>query len=224
MILKLAKIAPSFNGRSAFNGMSGCPISQSVSHCGVGAANRIRAGQGLGQVLAVSLSGQSPRGFRPPQSSHTSRASRGVMMRRRSSSNNSSVDTCDRTLGLVGAARIPGTRCWGCSGAARPPAPWVPRPPGWCRCCRVPRPACFRAWRRCRAGLTHAVLDVGQGAHGELQAVGQIGAVAVAQRYAPTHDVVAEPFQGASIHASIMTHEGGKVESPCPFVSICRTK
>ena len=70
-----------------------------------------------------------------------------------------------------------------------------------------------------RAGLAHAVLDVGQGAHGELQAVGQIGAVAVAQRDAPTHDVVAEPFQGASVHRSIMTHEGSNVESPYPFLS-----
>ena len=74
------------------------------------------------------------------------------------------------------------------------------------------------------AGLAHAVLDVGQGAHGELQAVGQIGAVAVAQCYAPTHDVVAEPFQGASIHEAIMTHQGGNVEPPCPFLSIRRTK
>jgi len=38
------------------------------------------------------------------------------------------------------------------------------------------------------------VFDVGQGAHGELQAVGQVGAVAEAQRDAPAHDVVAEPF------------------------------
>ena len=74
------------------------------------------------------------------------------------------------------------------------------------------------------AGLAHAVLDVGQRAHGELQAVGQIGAVAVAQCHAPTHDVVAEPFQGASVHAVIMTHKGGNVESPCPFLSIRRTK
>ena len=49
------------------------------------------------------------------------------------------------------------------------------------------------------AGLAHAVLDVGQRAHGELQAVGQVGAVAVAQRDAPTHDVVAEAFQGVSV-------------------------
>ena len=75
-----------------------------------------------------------------------------------------------------------------------------------------------------RAGLAHAVLDVGQRAHGELQAVGQIGAVAVAQRHAPTHDVVAEPFQGASVHAVIMTDQGGNVESLCPFLSIRRTK
>ena len=61
------------------------------------------------------------------------------------------------------------------------------------------------------AGLAHAVLDVGQGAHGELQAVGQIGAVAVAQCHAPTHDVVAEAFQGVSVHGSIMTHQGGNV-------------
>jgi hypothetical protein len=68
------------------------------------------------------------------------------------------------------------------------------------------------------------VLDVGEGAHRELQAVGQIGAVAVAQRYAPAHDVVPEPFQGASVHAGIMTHQGGKVELPCPFLSIRPTK
>ena len=35
--------------------------------------------------------------------------------------------------------------------------------------------------------------------------------------------MVAEPFQGASIHTGIMTHQGGKVESPCPFRSIRRT-
>ncbi len=32
-----------------------CCLGQSVSHCGVGAANRIRVGQGIGQVLAASL-------------------------------------------------------------------------------------------------------------------------------------------------------------------------
>ena len=74
------------------------------------------------------------------------------------------------------------------------------------------------------AGLTHAVLDVGQGAHGELQAGGQVGAVAEAQCDAPNHDVVAEPFQGVSVHGSIMTHEGGKVEPPCPFLSVHSTK
>jgi hypothetical protein len=68
------------------------------------------------------------------------------------------------------------------------------------------------------------VLDVGQRAHGELQAVGQIGAVAVAQRYAPTHDVVAEPFQGVSIHIDIMADKSGNVESPWPIISISRTK
>ena len=49
------------------------------------------------------------------------------------------------------------------------------------------------------AGLAHAVLDVGQRAHGELQAVGQIGAVAVTQRDAAAHDVVAEVLQVASV-------------------------
>ena len=67
------------------------------------------------------------------------------------------------------------------------------------------------------AGLTHAVLDVGQGAHGELQGVGQVSAAAVAQGYAPTHDVVAEAFQGASIHASIMTQQGGNVDVIIPI-------
>src|SRR6185312_3723450 len=72
------------------------------------------------------------------------------------------------------------------------------------------------------AGLPHTVLDVGQRAHGELQAIGEIGAVAVAQCHAATHDVMAEPFQGVSVHAVIMTDKGGNVESPCPFLSIRR--
>jgi hypothetical protein len=47
----------------------------------------------------------------------------------------------------------------------------------------------------------------------ELQAVGQVGAVAVAQRDASAHNGVAEPFQGISVHtAIIMTHQNGKVE------------
>jgi hypothetical protein len=72
-----------------------------------------------------------------------------------------------------------------------------------------------------RAGLAHAVLDVGQGAHGELQAAGQIGAVAVAQCHAPTHDVVAEVCQVASVHAAMMTHQGGNLESLLLFLSVC---
>ena len=75
-----------------------------------------------------------------------------------------------------------------------------------------------------RAGLTHSVLDVGQRAHGELQAAREIGAVAVAQRDAPAHDVVAEPFARGPIHAGIMAHESGKVEPPCLFVSGFRPK
>ncbi len=61
------------------------------------------------------------------------------------------------------------------------------------------------------------VLDVGQCAHGERQAVGQIGAVAVAQCHSPAHDVVAEPCQVASVHADIMTHQNGNVE---PTISV----
>ena len=53
--------------------------------------------------------------------------------------------------------------------------------------------------------------------------LGQIGAVAVAQRNTPTHDVVAEPFQGVAVHAGIMTHEAGNVEPSYPFCSICCT-
>jgi hypothetical protein len=64
------------------------------------------------------------------------------------------------------------------------------------------------------------VFDVGQGAHGELQAVGQIGAVAEAQREAATHDVVAEPLQGMSLHGPIMMDSGGNFVLPHPFVSI----
>ena len=65
------------------------------------------------------------------------------------------------------------------------------------------------------------MLDIGEGADGELQAVGQIGAVAKAQGDPPTHDVVGEPFQGALIHAVIMTDKSGNVELLCPFLSIC---
>jgi hypothetical protein len=43
------------------------------------------------------------------------------------------------------------------------------------------------------------VLDVGQRAHREVQAVGQIGAVAEAQRDAPTHDVVQMPLLVAAL-------------------------
>ena len=114
--MKPAKIAPSFNG------MSGCPISQSVPTAACllaagtvssanGAANRIRVGRGIRQVLAASQpsSGQSPCGSRPPlQSSQVLwRVSRGAMMRRRSSSSNSSVEACDRALGLVGRSAYP---------------------------------------------------------------------------------------------------------------------
>ena len=69
------------------------------------------------------------------------------------------------------------------------------------------------------AGLAHAVLDVGQRAHGELRAVGQVGAVAVAQRDAPTHDVVAEALQGVTVHRSIMTHQGGSPGTPGALAS-----
>jgi hypothetical protein len=64
------------------------------------------------------------------------------------------------------------------------------------------------------------MLDVGQRAHGELQAVGQVGAVAVAQCHAAAHDVVAQPVQVASVHGSMMTHADGNVEPPRPFISI----
>src|SRR6476660_6569909 len=56
-ILKPAKIAPSFNGMSAFSGMSGCPIGQSVSHCGVGVANRIGSGRGSVGCWLLALFG-----------------------------------------------------------------------------------------------------------------------------------------------------------------------
>ena len=37
---------------------------------------------------------------------------------------------------------------------------------------------------------------------------------------APANDMVAEPFQGVSIHVGIVTRQGGNVESPCPFRSV----
>ena len=85
-----------------------------------------------------------------------------------------------RRWGWSGAAPIPGMGGWGWWGAVWAPSRWVPRRPGWCRCFRVPRTACFPAWRRCRGWACVRGADVGQGAHGELQAVGQVGAVAVA--------------------------------------------
>src|SRR6516165_1814594 len=71
-----------------------------------------------------------------------------------------------------------------------------------------PRELVFQHGVGAGAGLAHTVFDVGQGAHGELEAVGQVGAVAVAQRDTAAHDVVAEPFQGISLHGPIMTHYG----------------
>src|SRR6202008_128307 len=55
-------------------------------------------------------------------------------------------------------------------------------------------------------GIADAVFDVGQGAHGELQAVGEVGAVAVAQRDATAHDVVAGQGQGILVHERIITN------------------
>ena len=52
--------------------------------------------------------------------------------------------------------------------------------------------------------------------HGELQAVGQIGAVAVAQCYTPAHHVVAQPFQGVSVHRWIMAHYGRQCRATMP--------
>jgi hypothetical protein len=67
------------------------------------------------------------------------------------------------------------------------------------------------------AGLAHAVFDVGEGAHGELQAVGQVGAGAVAQRDAAAHDVVAEPSQCMLVHEGIMTHHGWQRRAAMPI-------
>jgi hypothetical protein len=64
------------------------------------------------------------------------------------------------------------------------------------------------------------MFDIGQGAHGELEAIGQIGAGAKAQCDAPTHDVVAEALQGILIHGPIMTLRGGNVELSRHSVSI----
>ena len=135
------------------------------------------------------------------------------------------MGTCDRALGLVGRSAYP----WdGALGLLRRSVDHqlfgFPAGQDGVDAAGCPGQLVFQHGVGARAGLAHAVLDVGQRAHGELQAVGQVGAVAVAQRHAPTHDVVAEPFQGASVHAAIMTHQGGNVEPPCPFLSIRRTK
>ena len=65
-------------------------------------------------------------------------------------------------------------------------------------------------------GLAYAVFDVREGAHGELQAVGEVGAVAVAQRDAPAHDVVTEPSQRMLVHEAIMTHHGRQCRVDMP--------
>ena len=153
-------------------------------------------------------SGQSPCGSRPSQSSQLSwRLLRGAMMRRRSSSSNSSVDTCDRALALVGRSAYPWDAALGL--VAAPCGHQLlgfPTGQDGVDAARRPGQLVLQHGVGAGAGLAHAVLDVGQGAHGERQAVGQIGAVAVAQCHAATHDVVAEPFQGASVHAS--HHDG----------------
>ena len=134
-------------------------------------------------------------------------------MRRRSSSSNSSVEARDRASAVWDSGA-------GWRGAVRPRFRSVLLRRGWCRCFRVPNPACSPRWRRCPRWPCARPLDVGQRAHGERQAVGQVGAVAVAQRHAAAHDVVAEPFQVASVHALRMTHQGGNVESSYPFYSV----
>ena len=147
------------------------------------------------------------------------------MIRRRSSSSNSSVDTCDRVLGLVGRSAYPWDRALGLvRRSVGTSSVGFPTGQDGVDAARRPGQLVFQQGVGARAGLTQAVLDVGQRAHGELQAIGQIGAVAETQCHAPTHDVVAEPFQIASVHAAIMTDKGGNVESRCPFLSIRRTK
>ena len=146
---------------------------------------------------------------------------RGAMMRRRSSSSSSLVWARGiGRWGWSGAVRIPGTGRWG--GPAQCGHQLVGFPTGQDGVDASWRPGklVFQHGVGAGAGLAYAVLDVGQRAHGELQAVGQVGAVAVAQCYVAAHDVVAEPFEGASVHAGIMTHEGGNVEPPCPVLSV----
>ena len=119
-------------------------------------------------------------------------------MRRRSSSSNSSVDACDRALGLVGRSAYPwvgvvGLRPVQCGRQLF----GFPSGEDGVDAAGCPGQFVFQHGVGAGAGLAHTVLDVGQGAHGELQAVGQVDAGAEAQRHAPAHDVVAEPFQGA---------------------------
>ena len=107
------------------------------------------------------------------------------------------MDACDRALGLVGRSAYP----WdGALGLLRRSVDTsffgFPSGEDGVDASRRPGQLVFQHGVGAGAGLAHAVLDVGQRAHGELQAVGQIGAVAETQRHAPTHDVVAEPFQG----------------------------
>ena len=133
-------------------------------------------------------------------------------MRRRSSSSSSSVEARDRAS-VVEAGVSRGGRV-----AAQLDHELFGFPAGenGVDAAGCPAELVFQHGVGARAGLAHPVFDVGQGAHGELQAVGQVGAIAVAQCHAPTHNVVAEPFQRPLVHEGIMTHHGRQCRAAMP--------
>ncbi len=126
---------------------------------------------------------------------------RGAMMRRRNSSSNSSVETAGGRASVTVRADS-GAEGW-CGAVSTTVSVGFPARQDGVDASGDPGQPVLQHGVGAGAGLAHAVLDVGQRAHGELQAVGQVGAVAVTQRDAAAHDVVAEVLQVASVRASV---------------------
>ena len=178
-------------------------------------ARQTASGSGRGSVRCWLLALFGPVAVRVkavPVVPGVVRLLRGAMMRRRNSSSNSSVEAREGASVAVWASGL-----WVVRRCSTTSFVGFPARQDGVDAARCPGQLVFQHGVGAGAGLAHAVLDVGQGAHGELQAVGQVGAVAVAQRDAPTHDVVAEPFQVASVHESIMTHHERQCRVAMPY-------
>ena len=165
--------------------MSGCPISQSVSHCGVPTRRRNcvegerpgkpHQGRGRGSVRCwlLALVGPVAVGVRPPsQSSQVLwRLSRGAMMRRRSSVATPRWTTCDGVLALVGRSAYPWDGALGLIRRSVATSSLGPPPSqDGVDAARCPGQLVFQHGVAAGASLADAALDVGQG-------VGQVDAV-----------------------------------------------